>query len=67
MLWVAILLLPILSVLLVVMDRVEDRLSAPAPAGPRHAAHKRHLRLVRGTAESGEPAADKGRSEPRAA
>jgi hypothetical protein len=66
-LWVAVLLLPILSALLVVMDRVEDRLFAPAPAKPRHAARKRHLRLVRGTAESGEPATDDGRSEPRAA
>ncbi|MFJ4623272.1 hypothetical protein [Streptomyces sp. NPDC088812] len=33
-LWVAVLLLPLMSVLLVVMDRVEDRLSGPAPAGP---------------------------------
>jgi hypothetical protein len=60
-------LLPLMSVLLVVMDRVEDRLFAPAPDRPRHAARKRHLRLVRGTAERGEPAMDDGRSEPRAA
>ncbi|WP_426567650.1 hypothetical protein [Streptomyces canus] len=66
-LWVAVLLLPLLSVLLVVMDRVEDRLYTPAPAKPRHAARKRHLRLVRGAAESGEPATNDGRSEPRAA
>lgn len=48
MLWVAVLLLPLLSVLLAVLDRVEDRLfAAPARARPRHAAHRRHLRLVR--------------------
>ncbi|MFD7133026.1 hypothetical protein [Streptomyces sp. NPDC059894] len=67
MLWVAVLLLPLMSVLLVVMDRVEDRLSGPAPAGPRHAARRRHLRLVRNPAGSGEPATDDGHPEPRAA
>ncbi|MFI6035027.1 hypothetical protein ACIBBD_12845 [Streptomyces sp. NPDC051315] len=65
--WVAVMLLPLLSVLLVVMDRVEDRLLTPAPAKPRHAARKRHLRLIRGGTGSGEPVTDDGLSEPRAA
>ncbi|MEU0676503.1 hypothetical protein ABZ330_27075 [Streptomyces sp. NPDC006172] len=77
MLWVAVLLLPLLSVLIAVMDRVEDRLYSPAPASVpdrakrRHAARKRHLRLVRGGAEGGDPAVDGPaedvRAEPRAA
>ncbi|MFF3846696.1 hypothetical protein [Streptomyces sp. NPDC002328] len=86
MLWVAVLLLPLLSVLLAVMDRVEDHLHSlasaapvPAPAKRRHAARKRHLRLVRGGNEGGaegenevrEPAVDgparEVRPEPRAA
>ncbi|MFF4585308.1 hypothetical protein [Streptomyces sp. NPDC001388] len=49
MLWVALLLLPSLSVLLAVLDRVEDRMLAPVAAGPRHAARRRHLRLIKGT------------------
>ncbi|WP_033308828.1 hypothetical protein RFN58_41375 [Streptomyces iakyrus] len=44
MIAVAVLLLPALGVLLFVMDRVEDRLSA-RPSAARHA-RKRHLRLV---------------------
>lgn len=48
MVWVAVLLLPLLSVLLLVMDRVEDRLFTAGPARHRHAARRRHLRLVRG-------------------
>ncbi|MEU3937120.1 hypothetical protein AB0E85_34565 [Streptomyces sp. NPDC029044] len=44
MIAVAVLLLPALGVLLFVMDRVEERLSA-RPSAPRHA-RKRHLRLV---------------------
>ncbi|MFG3023560.1 hypothetical protein ACGFZQ_34295 [Streptomyces sp. NPDC048254] len=44
MIVVAVLLLPALGVLLYAMDRVEDRLSARAPAA-RHA-RGRHLRLV---------------------
>ncbi|MFD5269630.1 hypothetical protein [Streptomyces sp. NPDC058335] len=70
MLWVAVLLLPMLSVLLVVMDRVEDRLlspAAPARARRRHAGRRRHLRLVRGTSEGPEPEADEAGAEPRAA
>jgi hypothetical protein len=47
-LWVAVLLLPLLSVLLALLDRVEDRLFAPAGDRRRHAAPRRHLRLVRG-------------------
>ncbi|MFC8142549.1 hypothetical protein ACFUKV_12440 [Streptomyces paradoxus] len=46
MIAVAVLLLPALGVLLFVMDRVEDRLSA-RPSAARHA-RKRHLRLVDG-------------------
>ncbi|MFF4835885.1 hypothetical protein [Streptomyces sp. NPDC001315] len=48
MLLVAVLLLPLLSVLLIVMDRVEDRLLDPTPSKRRHAAGRRPLRLVRG-------------------
>jgi hypothetical protein len=67
-LWVAVLLLPALSVLLVVLDRVEDLLFGSAPARRRHAAvRRRHLRLVRGGAGNGEPVPDEGRSRPRAA
>ncbi|MFF5968673.1 hypothetical protein ACFY64_34190 [Streptomyces collinus] len=51
MIAVAVLLLPALGVLLFVMDRVEDRLSA-RPSGARHA-RKRHLRLVH---DAGAPA-----------
>ncbi|MER5748840.1 hypothetical protein [Streptomyces sp. NPDC002088] len=42
MVLVAVLLLPLLSVLLIVLDRVEDHLFDPAPS------RRRHLRLVRG-------------------
>ena len=70
MLWVAVLLLPMLSVLLVVLDRVEDRLltpAAPARARRRHARRRGHLHLVRGTSGSPEPSADEATDEPRAA
>ncbi len=59
--WVAVLLLPMLSILLMVMDRVEDRVLAPAAperARRRHAGRRRHLRLVRGTSGSPGPDAD---------
>ncbi|MFI7498251.1 hypothetical protein ACIBVL_06975 [Streptomyces sp. NPDC049687] len=49
MLWVAVLLLPSLSALLALMDRVEDQLLAPATARRRHAARRRHLYLIGGT------------------
>ncbi|MFG3028186.1 hypothetical protein ACGFZJ_06495 [Streptomyces sp. NPDC048253] len=66
MLWVAVLLLPLLSVLMAVMDRVEERLLAPVRDKRRHAGRRRHLRLVRGTAAA--PVADDSRSaEARAA
>ncbi|MEH0548766.1 hypothetical protein QA802_38580 [Streptomyces sp. B21-105] len=55
MLWVAVLLLPLLSVLLAVMDRVETRLLAPAPAHRRHASPRRRLRLIRGGASDAPP------------
>ncbi|MER6982237.1 hypothetical protein [Streptomyces carpinensis] len=46
---VAVLVLPVLGVLLLVMDRVEDWLTA-ASSGPRHARVRRHLRLIPGGA-----------------
>ncbi|WP_062643455.1 hypothetical protein [Streptomyces maremycinicus] len=67
MLWVAVLLLPLLSVLMAVMDRVEDRLLTPVPAKRRHAGRRRHLRLVRGTPAAGPMADDSGSAEARAA
>ncbi|MGW2823568.1 hypothetical protein ACWC24_21630 [Streptomyces sp. NPDC001443] len=48
MIVVAVLLLPLLSALLIVMDRVEDHMLRPADARRRHAGGRRHLRLVRG-------------------
>ncbi|MFF4490745.1 hypothetical protein ACFY0F_30465 [Streptomyces sp. NPDC001544] len=53
MIIVAVLLLPLLATLLVVMDRVEERLLTSEPARPRHAGRRRHLRLVRGERRSG--------------
>ncbi|MDX3114860.1 hypothetical protein [Streptomyces scabiei] len=50
MLWVAVLLLPLVSVLLAFMDRVEQRLLAPVAAKRRHAGRRRHLRLIPGGA-----------------
>ena len=50
MLWIAVLLLPLVSVLLVFMDRVEERLLAPVAAKRRHAGRRRHLRLIPGGA-----------------
>ncbi|MFF9623517.1 hypothetical protein [Streptomyces griseosporeus] len=49
MLWVvALSLLPLMSLLLLVADRLEERLLAPASRRHRHAARRRHLRLVGG-------------------
>ncbi|MFF9127026.1 hypothetical protein ACF09J_27730 [Streptomyces sp. NPDC014889] len=48
MVFVAVLLLPLVSVLLVVMDRVEQRMLDPAPARGRHAGRRGHLRLLAG-------------------
>ncbi|MGW2618394.1 hypothetical protein [Streptomyces sp. NPDC001500] len=48
MLWVAVLLLPLLSVLLAFMDRVEEHLLTPVTAKRRHAGRRRHLRLIPG-------------------
>ncbi|MFD9318590.1 hypothetical protein ACFWDQ_12960 [Streptomyces sp. NPDC060053] len=70
MLWVAVLLLPLLSVLLTVMDRVEERLLAPVRAKRRHAGHRRHLRLVRGASAAAAVADDSysdSRSDSRSA
>ncbi|MFE5734094.1 hypothetical protein ACFQ7A_24690 [Streptomyces sp. NPDC056528] len=49
---IAVLLLPLLGLLLFLMDRVEDRVTAP-PRASRHAG-RRHLRLVK---DSDRPAA----------
>ncbi|MFH0172426.1 hypothetical protein ACIA6D_03300 [Streptomyces cacaoi] len=67
MLWVAVLLLPLLSVLMAVMDRVEERLLAPVQEKRRHAARRRHLRLVRGTSAAAPVADDARPAEARAA
>ncbi|MEU7384093.1 hypothetical protein AB0A91_29730 [Streptomyces sp. NPDC042207] len=48
MVFVAVLLLPLVSVLLVVMDHVEQRMLDPAPARGRHAGRRGHLRLLPG-------------------
>lgn len=53
MIIVAVLLLPLLATLLVLMDRVEERLLTSEPARHRHAGRRRHLRLVRGDRRSG--------------
>ncbi|MFI2645466.1 hypothetical protein [Streptomyces sp. NPDC018610] len=45
---VAVLLLPLVSVLLLVMDRIEERVFEPAQERGRHAGRRRHLRLVPG-------------------
>ncbi|GGQ78795.1 hypothetical protein [Streptomyces asoensis] len=67
MLWIAVLLLPLLSVLLVVMDRVEERLLAPGRAKRRHAATGRHLRLVRDTGPAPVAVDEAPPARPRAA
>ncbi|MGW0957378.1 hypothetical protein, partial [Streptomyces sp. NPDC002545] len=48
MVFVAVLLLPLVSVLLAVMDRVEERMLDPAPARGRHAGRRARLRLLPG-------------------
>ncbi|MER5598439.1 hypothetical protein [Streptomyces sp. NPDC002265] len=53
MIVIAVLLLPLLSALLIVMDRVEDHLLRPARASRRHAGGRRHLRLIRGDGRRG--------------
>ncbi|MEH0467841.1 hypothetical protein QA943_03130 [Streptomyces sp. B21-097] len=60
MLWVAVLLLPLVSVLLAFMDRVEQRLLAPVAAKRRHAGRRRHLRLIPGGATDSRAAAAGG-------
>lgn len=42
--FVAVLLLPLVSVVLLVMDRIEDRVLNPAPIRRRHAAGRGHNR-----------------------
>ncbi|QJT05873.1 hypothetical protein G9272_40710 [Streptomyces asoensis] len=67
MLWVAVLLLPLLSVLMAVMDRVEEHLLAQGRPKRRHAGRRRHLRLVRGTSAAAPVADDSRSTEARAA
>ncbi|MEW2297457.1 hypothetical protein ABZ719_32950 [Streptomyces sp. NPDC006743] len=50
---VAVLLLPLVGVLLLVMDRIEDRMSGAAPARGRPARHLGHLRLIPGGRREG--------------
>ncbi|WP_199811514.1 hypothetical protein [Streptomyces sp. NRRL S-340] len=50
---VAVLLLPLVGVLLLVMDRIEDRMSGAAPAHGRPARHRGHLRLIAGGRREG--------------
>lgn len=63
MLVVALLLLPVMGLLLVGMDRVEDRLNGEA--SPPSGRHRRHLRLVSVQERLGrrEPAAETRRDE----
>ncbi|WP_371667640.1 hypothetical protein OG985_08365 [Streptomyces sp. NBC_00289] len=63
MVLVAVLLLPLLATLLMVTDRLEDRLLAPVPQRRRHASQRRHLRLIRGGRANADSAAEPG-SEP---
>ncbi|GHF39903.1 hypothetical protein [Streptomyces griseosporeus] len=60
-LWVAVSLLPLMSLLLLVADRLEERLLAPASRRHRHAARRRHLRLVSGGRRQ---ASDKAETRP---
>ncbi|MFF9408477.1 hypothetical protein ACF1B0_23585 [Streptomyces anandii] len=57
--------MPLVSVLLLVMDRIEDRMLDPAPLRARHAGQRRHLRLIPGgrlDAGDGEDLGDSGNS-----
>ncbi|MFF1547549.1 hypothetical protein [Streptomyces sp. NPDC058291] len=67
MLWIAVLLLPLLSVLLAFMDRMEERLLAPVPAKRRHAGRRRHLRLIPGGAADAKAGTAPGRATVAAA
>ncbi|MFC4333329.1 hypothetical protein ACFPC0_37330 [Streptomyces andamanensis] len=65
---VAVLLLPFVGGLLLIMDRIEDRVSAPAPARGRPARHRGHLRLIPGGRRTaGAAAAREAREERDAA
>ncbi|MEU5092446.1 hypothetical protein [Streptomyces sp. NPDC021356] len=50
---VAVLLLPLMGGLLLVMDRIEDRMSGAAAARDRPTRHRRHLRLIPGGRRDG--------------
>ncbi|NEA49519.1 hypothetical protein [Streptomyces sp. SID10815] len=57
MVFVAVLLLPLVSVLLVVMDRIEERVFEPGQERGRHAGQRRHLRLIPGGRRDAAPRA----------
>jgi len=60
---IAVLVLPVLGAVLLLMDRVEDWMSA-APSVPRHAGTRRHLSLIPGEgrdAHAGPTTAPEGR------
>lgn len=65
---VAVLVVPLLGGLLLVMDRVEDWVTA-APGPPRHAHARRHLKLIPGGLQKSRdvPAPESARREPDAA
>ena len=60
MVYVAVLLLPFISALLLVMDRIEQHVLDPGAGSRRHAGRGRHLRLVpdgrRGAGSAGKAA-----------
>ncbi|MEU6406553.1 hypothetical protein [Streptomyces sp. NPDC046985] len=58
MLLTAVLLLPLLSGMLMVMDRIEDRVLDPDSARARHAGRRRHLRLIPGGRQDTPPSAE---------
>ncbi|GAA3207669.1 hypothetical protein MTQ10_24275 [Streptomyces sp. XM83C] len=71
MLWVAVSLLPLMSLLLLVLDRIEERLLDPAPRRHRRLALRRPFRLVAGrgrtpAAPPAAPAASTAATAPRA-
>ncbi|MCH5676994.1 hypothetical protein [Streptomyces gilvus] len=68
MIVVAVLVVPLLGGLLLLMDRVEDWLTA-APGPPRHAHARRHLKLIPGGLQKARdmPAPESARRAPDAA
>lgn len=64
MVFVAVLLLPLIAVLLLVMDRIEERVLDPAAVRGRHAGHRRHLRLIPGGRRATDGGAAPAAAEP---